>query len=142
MKKQNHKNLGWNSMYLAQTLVFFLSLDFLPRFHFIWGPNNALIIMPISFSPYFVSPDHLISTQIHCPNLTLDFSSPSIVPSLIPTGVALRADCSWIFEVSRFFKSRLRFDFLSELQCSILFWRIFTLPCIRISHIWDWSLIV
>ena len=51
---------------------------------------------------HFVSPDYLISTQIDCLNLSLNFNSSFIIPSSIPINIALCADRSWIFEFSRF----------------------------------------
>ena len=65
-----------------------------------------LIGSSILFSLDFVFVDHLISSQIHYPNLFPNFSSSSIVPSSILISVTLYANHSWIFEVSRFSKSR------------------------------------
>ena len=79
---------------LRQWLFSFLPPDFLPHFYFIF--------VPLFFSLNFISPNHLILAQIHCRNLSPNLSSSSIIPSSTPTSVALRADHSWIFEVSRF----------------------------------------
>ena len=101
--KKNFKNPSLNSyrnfLFLQhfnprQWLFSSLPLNFLPRFYFIF--------VFLSFSFNFISPNHLISTQIHCHNFFPNFSSPSIVPSSTPFGIALRADRSWLFEVSRF----------------------------------------
>ena len=96
------------------------AFHFSPK-HWLFSSFPISSFPTISFSSDFVFPDYLISAQIHCPNLSPDFSSRSVVSLSIPIGVALRADRCWIFEVSRFSKSRPKFDFLSESQCFILY---------------------